>query len=331
MKLELSAALTNNPRTWPVLDGRVRPDGIDLLITQLGPSEMFWRQLKFAEFDVSEMSVSSLLMAIAKGDDRFVGIPVFTTRRFFHTGIFVRRDARIDQPADLKGKRVGVPEYQQTAALWTRGVLQHDFGVKAQDMEFWMERPPEKSHGGATGFSPPPGVTLHYIPPEKSIGSMILAGELQAAIHYVGAGVNLVDRSSADLRNHPDIKTLFPDPWAEGVRFYNATGLYPINHGMVIKRSIAEKYPWAVLNLLKAFVRANDIAHAERMEHVHYYIETGLLPRGAREALETKLLRHGIKSNRKVLETVAQWSTEQGLTPNPLKLEDVFAASTFEE
>ena len=97
------------------------------------------------------MSVSSLMMAKAKGDDRFVGIPVFTTRRFFHTGILVRRDARIDAPAGLKGKRVGVPEYQQTAALWARGVLQHEFGVAPKDMEFWMERPVSHSHGGATG------------------------------------------------------------------------------------------------------------------------------------------------------------------------------------
>ena len=249
MKLELSIALTNNPRTWPVLDGRVKVDAIDLVPTVLHPSEMFWRQLHFAEFDVSEMSVSSLLMAKSKGDERWVGIPVFTTRRFFHTGILVRRDARIETPADLKGKRVGVPEYQQTAALWTRGVLQHEFAVKAQDMEFWMERQPAMSHGGATGFKPPPGVTLHYIPSEKSIGSMMISGELQAAVHYVGAGVNLIDRSSADLRRHPDIKPLFPDPAAEGFRFYRKTGLYPINHGMVIRRELAEKNPWAALNI----------------------------------------------------------------------------------
>jgi 4,5-dihydroxyphthalate decarboxylase len=330
VKLPLSIALTNNPRTWPVLDGRVKPDAIDLLITQLGPSEMFWRQLRFAEFDVSEMSMSSLMMARSKGDERWVGIPVFTTRRFFHAGTLVRRDAKIDQPADLKGKRVGVPEYQQTAALWARGVLQHDFGVKSQDMEFWMERPPERSHGGATGFAPPPGVTFHYIPADKSIGSMMLSGELQAAIHY-NAGVNLIDRSSADLRNHPDIKTLFPDPWAEGVRFYKKTGLYPINHGMVVKREIAEKNPWVVLNLLKAFQRANDIANAERVEHVAYYLETGDLPREARAVLEKPILRHGFQANRKVLETVAQWSTEQGLTPRLMPLDEIFAPSAIDQ
>ena len=330
MKLQLSIALTNNPRTWPVLDGRVKPDGIDLVITQLGPSEMFWRQLRFAEFDVSEMSMSSLMMARSKGDERWVGVPVFTTRRFFHTGTLVRRDAKIDEPADLKGKRVGVPEYQQTAALWARGVLQHDFGVKSQDMEFWMERPPERSHGGATGFAAPAGVTLHYIPADKSIGSMMLSGELQAAVHY-NAGVNLIDRSTADLRNHPDIKTLFPDPAAEGVRFYKESGLYPINHGMVVKREIVEKNPWVVLNLLKAFQRANDIANAERKEHLAYYLETGAVPREARAALEQPILRHGFQANRKVLETAALWSNEQGLTPRLMKLDEIFAASTIDQ
>ena len=160
-------------------------EGIDLVPTVLHPSELFWRQLKFAEFDIAEMSISSLMMARSKGDDRFVGIPVFTTRRFFHTSMLARRDAKIDQPADLKGKRVGVPEYQQTAALWTRGVLQHEFGVRDRDMEFWMERTPEKSHGGSTGFTPPPGVTVHRFPLDKSLGSMMLSGELQAVIHYL--------------------------------------------------------------------------------------------------------------------------------------------------
>ncbi len=330
MKLELSIALTNNPRTWPVLDGRVKVDAIDLVPTVLHPSEMFWRQLHFAEFDVSEMSVSSLLMAKSKGDERWVGIPVFTTRRFFHTGILVRRDARIETPADLKGKRVGVPEYQQTAALWTRGVLQHEFAVKAQDMEFWMERQPAMSHGGATGFKPPPGVTLHYIPSEKSIGSMMISGELQAAVHYVGAGVNLIDRSSADLRRHPDIKPLFPDPAAEGFRFYRKTGLYPINHGMVIRRELAEKNPWAALNILKAFARANDIANAERMEHLSYYFETGVLAPEQRPAIEQPIIRHGVKPNRTVLETLAHYSHEQGLTLRLMTLEEIFAASTIE-
>jgi 4,5-dihydroxyphthalate decarboxylase len=326
MKLELSIGLTSNPRTWPIIDGKIAPDGIDLVPTVLHPSELFWRQLRYCEFDVSEMSVSSLLMARSKGDERFVGIPVFTTRRFFHTTTLVRRDAKIDAPADLKGKRVGVPEYQQTAALWSRGVLQHEFGVHPKDMEFWMERPPSRSHGGATGFKPPPGVTVNQIPVEKSIGSMMVAGELDAVIFYL-VDPNLIDRSTVDLHHHPDIKPLFPDPQAEGVRFYRKTGLYPINHGMVIKRELAEKHPWALTNILKAFNRANELAERQRAEHVEYHIEAGLIPAEAGKALQTPIISHGMIANRLVLETIAQYSNEQGLTPRVMKLDELFAAN----
>jgi len=330
MKLQLSMAMASNPRTWSVLDGRVAPDGIDLVATRVHPSEMFWRQLKFADFDVSEMSFSSLIMAKMRGDERWTGVPVFTTRKFYHAAILVRRAAGIRSPLDLKGKRVGVPEYQQTAALWARGILQQEFGVEPRHMEFWMERGASHSHAGAVGFTPPPGVTVHTIPPEKSLGGMMLAGELDAALHYI-VDSNLVDRSTADLWRHPDIGPLFPDPVAEGIRYYRKTGIFPINHGMVIKREIAEKHPWAVLNLLTAFNRANEIANRERLEHVEYHVATGLLPAGAEEALGAPIVRHGIRANRATLETAARYSHEQGLTPRVVKLEEVFAKSAMEQ
>ena len=330
MKLRLSIGMASNPRTWPILDGQVAPDGIDLVPSVVHPSELFWRQLRFGDFDVSEMSFSSLMMAKANGDDRWVGLPVFTTRRFFHTEILVRRDARMETPADLKGHRVGVPEYQQTAALWTRGILQHEFGVAPKDMEFWMERTPSHSHRGALGFTSPPGVTIHQIPPEKNIGTMMLSGELHATLFYL-VNPNMIDRSTADLWHHPDIKALFSDPLAEGIRFYRKTGIYPINHGMVIKRDIAEQHPWTVLNLLKAFNRANEVANEQRLEHNSYHFGAGLISREASDALAKPLVIHGIKANRKVLETAAQYSCEQGLTPRLTKIEEVFAASVMDE
>jgi 4,5-dihydroxyphthalate decarboxylase len=322
--------MASNPRTWPILDGRVKPDGIDLMLSRVHPSELFWRQLRFADFDISEMSFSSLMMAKARGDERWAGVPVFTTRKFYHAAILVRRKAGIASPADLKGKRVGVPEYQQTAALWARGVLQEEFGVEPRHMEFWMERGASHSHAGAVGFTAPRGVTIHTISPEKSLGGMMLAGELDAALHYI-VDHNLVDRSTADLWNHPDIGPLFPDPVAEGVRYYRKTGIFPINHGMVIRREIAEKHPWVVLNLIKAFDRANDIADRERLEHVEYHVAAGLLAPEATEALRVPLVRHGIRANRKTLETAARYSLEQGLTPRLVKLEEVFARSAMEQ
>ena len=325
MNLRLSIGITNNPRTWPILDGTVKPDGIDLIPTVLHPSELFWRQLHFAEFALSEMSVSSFMIVTGLGDQRFVGVPIYTTRRFYHTAILVRRKAGIETPADLKGKRVGVPEYQQTAALWARGVLQHEFGVEPKEMEFWMERTPDKSHGGATGFKPPPGVTVNQIPADKSMGSMLLGGELDAALHYL-SGNNLVDRSRAELIGHPYFKYLFPDSVAEGIRYYRKTGIYPINHQAVVRRDVYEKEPWVAQNLLKAFVAANDIANERRRAHVEYHLAAGLLSGDAK----TPIVRHGMKANRHVIETIAQYSLEQGLTKRLIKLDEIYAPNVLE-
>jgi len=327
MKLRLSIGLSSNPRTWAIIDGSIAPDGIDLVPSVVHPSELFWRQLRYADFDIAEMSMSALMAATADGDTRFVGLPIFTTRAFFHTRVLVRRDARIDSPGDLKGKRVGVPEYQQTAAVWTRGVLQHEFGVKPSDMEFWMERPASHSHRAAIGAAPPPGVTIHQIGPDQNIGTMMAAGELDVALHYI-TNRNLVDRSTIDLWDHPDIKPLFPDPVAEGARYYRKTGLYPINHGMVIKRGIAEQHPWVVLNILKAFEQARQRADEQRREHVAYHVAAGLVPAEAGAALAKPVLRHGIVANRAILETAARYAHEQGLTTRVVALEEMFAAST---
>jgi 4,5-dihydroxyphthalate decarboxylase len=329
-RLPLGLCFAANPRTWPIIDGTVKVEDVDLAITVLHPSEIFWRQLRFAEFDVSEMSLSSLMMAKAHGDARFTGIPIFTSRRFFHTGIIVRRDAGIARPEDLKGKRVAVPEYQQTAALWARGVLQHEWGVEAQDMEWWMERGPERSHGGATGFSPPPGVTIHTIPAEKNIGTMMVAGEVDAALHYI-TDKNLVDRSAIDLWNHPGMRPLFPDRLAEGARYFRKTGMFPINHGMAIKRGIAEAHPWVIPNLLAAFEAATALTERRRQDLVADHVTTGLISAEAQAALAQPLHRHGIKANRTILETCAAYSHEQGLTPRVMRLEEIFAESTLEQ
>jgi 4,5-dihydroxyphthalate decarboxylase len=159
---------------------------------------------------------------------------------------------------------------------------------------------------------------------------MMLSGELDASIHYL-VDRNLVDRSTADLHDHPDIKPLFSDPLAEGIRFYKKTGLYPINHGMVIKREIAEQHPWAITNILKAFNQANEIANRERIAHAEYYFDTGLLTAEGRKALRTPLIVHGVVANRPVLETIAKYSLQQGLTTRLIAVDELFAPSTLEQ
>jgi 4,5-dihydroxyphthalate decarboxylase len=327
--LQLSLAMGLNARAAPVLEGAVKPEGIEFLATALHPSEIFWRQLHFADFDVSEMSMSSLLIAVAGGIKDWVGIPVFTSRRFFHTGIWVRNDAHIERPQDLRGKRVGVPEYQQTAALWARGVLQHEFGVSPGEIEWFMERTEARSHGGATGFQPPPGVRVNRIPAEKSIGSMLVGGELDATLFYLHDN-NLVDRSRVRLEDCPNVRLLFDDPAAEGRRYFAKSGLYPVNHGMVVRRSIAERHPWVVLNIYNAFRVAKENWLREMREAVQTHLDLGLLAPESAKALAQDPYPYGIVGNRYLLETIARYSHEQGLTPRVVGMDEIFAASTLE-
>ncbi len=327
--LPISIALSDNPRTRPIIEGRVTPQGMRLATTVVHPSEMFWRQLKFGEFDVSEMSLSSLTIATSMGPTPWVAIPVFTSRLFFHSGILARTDRGIEKPADLKGKRVGIPEYQQTAALWIRGVLEREFGVHARDMEWFMERNPNMSHGGATGFQAPEGVKLNYIPPSTNIGEMLREGTLDAALLYLRER-NLVDRSKTDLATLATVKTLFPDPEAEKRRYFLKTGIYPINHCVVLRRSLFEKNPWMALNLYTMFKEAKESAYAAARVILQPHLESGLLDAAGGKALAKDPLAYGIKDPREVLDMIVQMVHEQGLAKRRVALDELFAPSTLD-
>jgi 4,5-dihydroxyphthalate decarboxylase len=327
--LELSAAFMPNERTAPVLSGRIQPEGIRLLATPCHASEMFWRQLKFSEFDVSEMSVSSLVIATSNGQTEWVGLPVFSMRHFFHTSVLVRKDAGIEQPSDLRGKRIGVPEYQQTWAVWSRGILADEFGVQPKDMVWYMERSPEKSHGGATGFTAPPGVELHYIPSTTNMGEMMVNGELDATLLYLAGANNLIDRSRIDLAARSDIRTLFPDPVAEAKRYYTKTGMFPINHTVVVRRSLLERHPWVAASIYDAFVRAKALTKKERNGNLEPFAATGLLSAADSAALASDPMPFGVVAARRELETIARYDYEQGLAKRLVSLDELFAPETL--
>ena len=328
-RLSLSIALSDNPNTRPLIDGDVTAQGISLTPTAIHPSEMFWRQLRFAEFDVSEMSMSSLLISTSRGPTPWVALPVFTTREFFHTRILVRADAGIAAPADLKGKRVGVPEFQQTAAIWGRGVLENEFAVRPRDMEFFMERVADKSHGGATGFKPPAGVTVNQIPASTNIGEMLVSGELDATLLYL-TDRNLVDRSRIDLGADKRVRPLFPDRAAEGRRYYAKTGIYPINHTVVIRRSLVEQHPRIALNLYSAFAAARAQVLRAGSTALASHLETGAVGDDVRKALATDPMAYGVTATRKVLETIADYVHAQGLTDHRVMIEELFAPATLD-
>jgi 4,5-dihydroxyphthalate decarboxylase len=256
-------------------------------------------------------------------------LPIFTTRMFCHTGILVRTDRGIETPGDLKGRRVGVPEYQQTSALWSRGILQHEFGVHPHDIAWFMERVPEKSHGGATGFKAPAGVSLSQIPASTNIGKMLLEGELDAALLYL-TDRNLVDRSTVEVSHQQCVKPLFADSDAEGRRYFAKTGIYPINHTVVIKRELLERHPWLAINVFHAFMAAKGEVEHEAREVLKAYLETGIIDPVAKKGLVEDPKAYGFKASQRALETISQYVHEQGLSDHRVALDEVFAPSTLD-
>jgi 4,5-dihydroxyphthalate decarboxylase len=325
-RIALSIALSDNPLTQPLLNGSVSPQAVELLPTSVHPSEIFWRQLHYGDFDVSEMSLSSLMIAVERGDDRWIALPVYTMRRFFHTGVLIRRGSRIEQPADLAGKRVGVPEYQQTSAIWTRGILEEQFGLDLRSVEWFMERGPDRSHGAATGFLPPAGIRLNQIRATSSIGSMLVSGELDATLLYLRES-NLVDRSHQDVEAVTE--PLFKDPLAEGQRYHRQCGLYPMNHAVVVRRELLSRNPWLALNLYHAFISAKEAARRAAAAIWRPCMELGRINRATADLLEEDPLPFGIAAARGELETISRYVHRQGLTSRQIRVEELFAPSTL--
>ena len=325
-RLQISACLSRNPMTIPL--SAMQPEGIDWTLSYVHPSEMFWRQLKFGDFDVSEMSLATLLIGWAQGQRDWVALPVFTTRRFFHTSIMVRRGAGISSPEDLRGRRVGVPDYQQTSALWSRAVLQHDFGIHPSDLQWVMERPAGLSHGGTTGFTPPVGVDLSYVEPGDTLAAMMQRGELDASFVHL-TEPNLIDRSSSAGDREADVVPLFPDPRGEGARYLAAHGLMPINHCVVVRRELADRHPWVILNLYAAFEAAKRRVLGDTLEMFGAYQVAGALDADGLSRLHrSDPLPYGFAGQRPVLEAAARHLVEQGLLERPVDVGEVFAAQT---
>jgi len=333
-KLTLSFISQFNERVQPLMDGTIQPEGLELIPTYSPPSETFWRQLKFQEFEISEMSLSSYLIARSRGVD-MVALPVFPSRRLFHTELAVHLDSGVKEPGDLVGKRIGVVEYQQTAALWTRGILEHDFGVSQYKVDWYMERTEKLSHGGATGFTPPSGISFHRIPTDKSLVSMLVDHELDGAA--IGGpfarAVNAIDRSSRipGSGDWSKVKPLFPDRIAEGTRFFKKYGFLPPNHAYIVRGDIHRKYPWVAFNLYTAFVKAKALAQEKLVERIPSALFFGLEYLSmTRDIFGDDPFPYGLKANRPMLELLIEYSHEQGLTSNKMKVEDLFAQSTLD-
>jgi 4,5-dihydroxyphthalate decarboxylase len=322
-KLELTMACATYDRVKPIADGRVKIENVDLSFFDIDPEEGFKRAFQSHEFDITELSTSTHILTTARGDAHYMAIPIFTSRVFRHGAIYIRTDRGIKSPQDLRGKVVGVPEYQMTAALWARGVLSDEYGVQAKDMRW---RNGGLHHPGRIERTPinlPPEIELEPIPAGKTLSDMLASGEHDAMI--TGRVPNCFTEGA------PNVGRLFPNVREVEEAYYRKTEMFPIMHLISIRRSLVEQHPWLASSVVKAFMHAKRIAMHELTDYGCYFV---MLPwheddvARAQAVMGADVWPYGIKANRKQIETMARWSVEQGLAKRLVTVEELFAPGT---
>ncbi|MEX0841182.1 MAG: ABC transporter substrate-binding protein [Xanthobacteraceae bacterium] len=323
-KLKLSLAVGPYDRTRALIDGSVQIDGVDPIGMTFSPEEIFFRAFRHAEFDICELSLSSFTVKTAQGNCPYVGVPAFVSRAFRHTAIYVRTD-RIKKPADLKGKKIGVPEYQLTACVWARAILEDDFGVKASDVT-WVRGPIEDaSRPEKISIKLPKDVRLEDAPEGITISQLLADGKIDGFI---------APRAPAlDLRRHPNVGWLFPDPTAAAKDYYKRTGIFPIMHLVGIRRELVERHAWLPASVLKAFEQAKTAAlslmtDTSAPKVTMPFIEENL--KAARELMGEDFWPYGVAPNRKTLEVFLRRHHGEGLSPRLVSVDDMFHPSTYE-
>jgi len=323
--LRLSLACWDYDRTRALADGRVQPEGIDLVYLNQPVEETFFRMMRFGEFDASEMSLSSYVASLGRAEPPFIAIPAFPSRFFRHSCIFVSAKSGIRKPEDLKGKRIGVPEYQMTAPVWIRGILSDEHGVKVTDVQHLSGGEEEPGRDEKQKIDLPSSIRLAPIPSDKTLSGMLAEGELDALV---------TARAPSTFKSKPDaVKRLFPDYVAKEKEYYRRTRIFPIMHTVVIRRDVYAKNPWVAQSLYKAFAAAKKIAS-------DMYAQTAalssMLPWSTAQADETRAEMgddwwpYGLAPNRHVLETFLRYHHEQGLSKRLYKPEELFARETLE-
>lgn len=333
-KLQLSMSSVAGDLVDPLLMGEVEPEGIELTVTRTDGSTAYWRQLKFAEFDIAVMSLSSFILAKAEGTIDAVGLPVFASRRWMHMDVQVNADAGVDGPADLKGKRIGVGEYQQTASIWLRGVLEHDFGVSQYDVEWWMELSEELSQGGSTGFTPPKGIKLQRVPSEKSLATMLANGEIDAArIGRVLSGDSSLIERSTQIRptDFSKMRRLFTDERAEILRFFEKYECVPATQMYVVRGDVYREHPWVAFNMYEAFMNSKRRSQETALDRMPSALVLGKeFLREAKRLFGDDPYPYGVARNRHMIETMIAFCGEQGLLGKAITVEDLFAEQTHD-
>ncbi len=321
----VTIACGNYDRTRAIRDGTVKVEGCYVTFLPLYPEEIFHRAFKFQEFDISELSFSSYIRTVAAGTAAYIGIPAFVSRIFRHSGIYIRNGAGIERPQDLRGRRIGVPEYQITAVVWMRGLMQHEYGVKPSEIHWHSGGQEQPGRHERTPLKTIPGLDLQPIGDDRTLVGMLRAGELDALF--------TARAPSSFLAGEPHIARLFSDTRAAEQAYYKKTRLFPIMHLVGIRKTLAEKYPWLATSVYKAFCEAKARAMID-LRDVNALIVT--LPWLEAETHETSAImgedfwKYGVAENLAEIEALTQYIYEQGLADRKVKVEELFHPSTFE-
>ncbi len=324
-RLQLSLACGDYDRTRALMDGRVRPEGIDLTYLPLPPDEIFFRMLRYQEFDVSELSLSAYTIMKAHGQCPFMAIPVFPSRCFRHSAIFIRTDVGIREPKDLIGRRVGVPDYQMTAAVWARGILQHDYGVLPESIHWVIGGQEQAGRGTMVRVKLPAHVKIERTGPGETLNGLMEAGKIDAVISAV--------MPTAFRQHAPWIGRLFPNYREVEEDYFRRTGIFPIMHTLAMKEALYQKHPWVAQSLYKAFEEAKRICYDQYLYETIALRTT--LAWGMEEVERERALMgedfwpYGFESSQKTIATLCQYLYEQGLAPRLVTPEEPFAPNTL--
>ncbi len=320
----ITIACWHYDRVGALVSGRVGIEGCKTTFLDLEPEEMFHRALHFEEFDVTELSFSNYLTRAARGDCPYIAIPVFPGRRFRHSGIYINARSGIRRPEDLKGRLVGSPEYQVTASVWIRGILEDEYGVKPSDIRWRAGGLYETSRTEKVTFTAPKGVELERIGPGKTLSRMLADGEIDALIGPRAP--------SCFHEGHPDIVRLFPDFMEKEKEYFRRTGIFPIMHLLAVHKKKVRELPWLPSSLFKAFETAKDMAIErllEENEPMATYPWIDGVVREAQEFMGKDFWPYGVEENRIALEAFLRYHFEQGLSTRKLAIDELFVPSTL--
>jgi 4,5-dihydroxyphthalate decarboxylase len=315
-KLKLTLACGRYDRTQPLIDGRVEPQGVELTFLPMRPGETFWRMLNHGEFDVSEMSLSSYTILRSEGDTRFIAIPVFPSRVFRHSAIYLPAGSRLERPEELAGKRIGVGDYQMTAAVWTRGMLMHEYGVRPEDV-IWVTGKPIRS------IAPPAGIRMEAIPADTTLEAMLERGEIDALMSV------MIPKSLGKTT-----RRLFREPRKVESDYYRKTGIFPIMHTLVLKTALYQQHPWLAASFYRAFCRARDLAYAQMYDTDALTVS---LPwviddvETTRDIFGPQIWDYSIEGSRPTLEALMTYLDEQKLSRRRMTVEELFVPNISPE